>query len=130
MNMYNILLLCILVGVIMFDVIFHHDFAQKIRRAEIKARRAQAECSQMRAELQAALQRDEAMRSLQCLIRDQKIMDLETNNKDLITYYEEKLRAQEAKHKILEEIAHKLWNNEKAASELESSETAKGIYAE
>lgn len=129
MNMFNILLLCILIGVIMFDVIFHHDFAQRIRRAEIKARRAQAECSQMRAELQAALQRDEAMRSLRDMIRDQQIVDLEAKNKDLVDYYEEKLRAQEGKHKMVEEIAQKLWNKEKAASELEPTETAKGIYA-
>lgn len=130
MNMYNILLLCILVGVIMVDVIVWHDFRQNIRRAEIKARRALAECSQMRAELQAAQQRDVAVRSLWDLNRDQKIVDLEAKNKDLVGYYEEKLRAQEAKHKMIGEIAQQLWNKEKAASELEPSETAKGIYAE
>lgn len=127
MNMFNILLLCILVGVIMVDVIVWHDFRQNIRRAEIKARRAQAECSQMRAELQAALQRDVATRSLRDLIRDQQIVDLEAKNKDLVGYYEEKLRAQEAKHKMIGEIAQQLWNKEKAASELEPTETAKGI---
>lgn len=129
MNMYNILLLCILVGVIMFDVIFHHDFAQRIRRAEMKARRAQAECSQMSAELQAALQRDVATSSLRDLIRDQQIMELKEKNKELIDRYEQQLRAQEAKHKMIGEIAQKLWNKEKAASELEPTETAKGIYA-
>lgn len=130
MNMYNILLLCILVGVIMVDVIVWHDFRQNIRRAEMKARRAQAECSQMRAELQAAQQRDVAVRSLWDLNLDQKIVDLEAKNKDLVGYYEEKLRAQEAKHKMLEDIAQQLWNKEKAASEIGASETAKGIYAE
>lgn len=129
MNMFNILLLCILVGVIMVDVIVYHDFRQKIHRAEIKARRALAECSQMSAELQAALQRDVATRSLRDLIRDQQIVDLEAKNKDLVGYYEEKLRAQEGKHKMIEEIAQRLWNKEKAASELEPTETAKGIYA-
>lgn len=130
MNMFNILLLCILVGVIMVDVIVWHDFRQDIRRAEIKARRALAECGQMRAELQAAQQRDVAVRSLWDLNRDQKIVDLEAKNKDLVGYYEEKLRAQEGKHKMIEEIAQQLWNKEKAASEIGASETAKGIYAE
>lgn len=129
MNMFNILLLCILVGVIMFDVIFHHDFAQRIRRAEMKARRAQAECSQLRAELQTALQQDEARHTMQCLLRDQQIMELKEKNKELINRYEQQLRAQEAKHKTIGEIAQRLWNKEKAASELEPTETAKGIYA-
>ena len=130
MNMFNILLLCILVGVIMFDVIFHHDFAQRIRRAEMKARRAQAECSQLRAELQTALQQDEARHSVQCLLRDQRIMELKAKNQELINHYEQQLLDQEAKHKITGEIARKLWANEKAASEIGASETAKGIYAE
>lgn len=129
MNMFNILLLCILVGVIMFDVIFHHDFAQRIRRAEMKARRAQAECSQLRAELQTALQQDEARHAMQCLLRDQQIMELKEKNKELINRYEQQLRAQEAKRKTIGEIAQRLWNKEKAASELEPTETAKGIYA-
>lgn len=129
MNMFNILLLCILVGLIMVDVIVWHDFRQKIHRAEIKARRALAECSQMSAELQAALQWDVATSSLRDLIRDQQIMELKEKNKELINRYEQQLRAQEAKRKMIEAIAQKLWNKEKAASELEPTETAKGIYA-
>ena len=110
MNIVNVLLLVLLVGVIIFDSIMQNGLREKLRRADIEVMRFQAENRRLEGELQTALQRDEAKRSHQCLIRDQKIKALEEKNKALAAYYEEKLRVQEAEHKILEEMASKIWD--------------------
>ena len=110
MNIVNVLLLVLLVGVIIFDSIMQNGLREKLRRADIEVMRFQAETRRLEVELQTALQRDEAKRSHQCLIRDQRIKDLEAENKAIIAHYEDRLRNQEAEHKILEDMARKIWD--------------------
>lgn len=110
MNIVNVLLLVLLVGVIIFDSIMQNGLREKLRRADIEVMHHQAECRRLEGELQTALQRDEARRSHQCLIRDQQIKELKEKQKETVAYYEEQLRNKEAENQILEEMAKKIWD--------------------
>ena len=103
MNLINVLLLGLLIVWIIFDMILQNRLREQLRIADLEVVSYKAENRRLNDELHTVLQRDEAKRSHQCLIRDQKI-------EELVNYYEERLREQEAEHKILEDVAHKIWD--------------------
>ena len=109
MTMTNVILLAILVAVLIFDSIMQNGLREKLRRSDIEVMRHDARCTQLEGDLRTVLQRDEAKRSHHCLIRDQKIKELEEKNAETVRKYEEKLRAQELKYQTLEELAYSNW---------------------
>lgn len=83
MNMVNVLLLALLVGVMIFDSIMQSGLREKLRRADIEVMRMQAERNRMEAELHSVLRREENKRYHQCKVRDERIKELEARYQTL-----------------------------------------------
>lgn len=107
MNLINVLLLILLVGVIIFDSIMQSVLREKLRRADIEVMRLRGERDRMGAELHAALRREETKRYHQRTVRDERIKELEAKYVRTVNEYEEKLRIQEDRYQTLADISNK-----------------------
>ena len=107
MNMINVLLIALLVGVIIFDSIMQKGLREKLRRADIEVMRLQGKCIRLADQLNAMLRRAETKRTHQRTIRDERIKELEARFVQTVKEYEEKLRVQEARYQSLADISNK-----------------------
>ncbi len=107
MNMINVLLLALLVGVMIFDSIMQSGLREKLRRADIEVMRMQSERNRMETELHAAMRREENKRSHQRKVQDETIKELKVKYLETVHEYEEKLRVLEARYQTLADISNK-----------------------
>lgn len=107
MNIVNVLLLVLLVGVIIFDSIMQNGLREKLRRADIEVMRMQADRNQMEAELHSVLRREENKRTHQRKVQDETIKELKMKYLNTVHEYEEKLRVLESRYQTLADISNK-----------------------